>query len=334
MEILYIQDYDAHRRVASGMMPSHHLFGMDMLVDHYCNDCAVIKSEFGGGRIDFITAGHLSLIGIVKLYFIAQKYDVVYDVLNVVSRYFGLANKWCMFRPKLVTFLHHPPFGKQLSLAKSDINIFFSPQLLNEGKIHVTDNRLLVCNRWYPDVEWYKRISTNMNYKKKFDYLDNGKTSRDHNMFIRCMRSMPGKMGCIVTDKNHIPSEYKDGDNVVLFLQDKPNDLTMVELCMQSKVMVIPLHQTHLAVFGPIGNTSYMDAIALGMPVVTNDYAAFADEIISYKLGEVYSFNDKCMVEAMKEVINNYEIFKRNMNQFAINHNIVAYSQKIQEMIF
>ena len=204
----------------------------------------------GGEKIDFVKVANPSKIELLKLYAKCFSYDVVYDVLTAVSKQFGVLNKFHLFRPRLVTIFHHPPFDKMMKYAKSDCSVFFTEELMNEAQKSIHNNRQVVCNRWYPEKAWYDKNKLTLESKKVYDFLDNGKTARDHNLFIRCMRLMPNKRAVIVTDKKHIPTEYKEGENVDLFFQDKPNDLTMLQLCLQTKVMVIPLEENTWSYWG------------------------------------------------------------------------------------
>lgn len=274
-----------------------------------------------------------SKLELLKLYLSTFKYDVVYDVLTVVANPFGLLNKFHLFMPKLVTIFHHPPFDKKMKYAKSDCSVFFTNKLMDEAKKCIRDNRHVVCNYWYPDKAWYDKNKVKCNISQKYDFLDNGKTARDHNLFIRCMRLMPDKRAVIVTDKKHIPSEYREGENVDLFFQDRPNDLTMLQLCMNTKVMVIPLEENK-KILGPIGATSYMDAIALGMPVVTNRKAAFAKEIEENHIGCLFDLTEDSFAEALRESLEDYSHLQYEMKSFSENHTIKQYSENLAKYLF
>lgn len=86
-----------------------------------------------------------------------------------------------------------------MKYAKSDCSVFFTEELMNEAQKSVHNNRQIVCNRWYPEKAWYDKNKLTLESKKVYDFLDNGKTARDHNLFIRCMRLMPNKRAVIVT---------------------------------------------------------------------------------------------------------------------------------------
>lgn len=269
----------------------------------------------------------------LKLYAKCLSYDVVYDVLTAVSKQFGVLNKFHLFRPRLVTVFHHPPFDKMMKYAKSDCSVFFTEELMNEARNCIKDNRQVVCNKWYPEKAWYDKNKQALDSKKVYDFLDNGKTARDHNLFIRCMRLMPNKRAVIVTDKMHIPTEYKEGENVDLFFQDKPNDLTMLQLCLKTKVMVIPLEENK-KMLGPIGATSYMDAIALGMPVVTNEKAAFAKEIVDNGIGCLFKLNEESLAKALEQSLEKYDKLHNAMASFSEHHSIGKYTEILSKYLF
>lgn len=182
-----------------------------------------------------------SIRDILKLYIKSFKYDVIYEPVGVVGKYLGVFKRFFLLKPKLVRIIHHPPFEKDLKYSKSDVSIFFTQELLALAKKSVKDNRKMVVNYWYPDVEWYSKNMFMMSSEKKYDFIDNGKTARDHDKFIRSMKKLPNRRGLVVTDKNHIPASWEEGGNVDLYFQDRPNDFTMQQLCMQSRVMVIPI---------------------------------------------------------------------------------------------
>lgn len=51
MRILFVSNYNAWDKVRKGVMPSHHLFGVDEMIDHYVSPAsAVLKDQFGGGE--------------------------------------------------------------------------------------------------------------------------------------------------------------------------------------------------------------------------------------------------------------------------------------------
>ena len=52
MNILFVSDYPAWLKVAKGEMPSHHLFGVFEMIDHFRTpSSAVIKQSLGGEKL-------------------------------------------------------------------------------------------------------------------------------------------------------------------------------------------------------------------------------------------------------------------------------------------
>lgn len=69
MNILYISNYDAHRRIAEGWMPSHHIFGMGKIIECFdSKSSAIIKQKYGGGKVDFLVVNNPSKMEILHLY--------------------------------------------------------------------------------------------------------------------------------------------------------------------------------------------------------------------------------------------------------------------------
>lgn len=66
----------------------------------------------------------------------------------------------------------------------------------------------------------------------------------------------------------------------------------MVKLLNKCSVLIVPTPPTSHKL-GPIGLTSFLDAIALGMPIITADNTVFTDIIISHKMGLVYKAGDE-----------------------------------------
>ncbi len=330
MNILFLSDYPAWLAVSKGTMPSHHLFGVHCLIKEFCDEgtSAIIKDEMGGGRIDFMLVNNAK--DIAKAYFKSFHYDVVYDVLNVAWRFCSILtilNKHHAFRPRLITIFHHPSFKNYMRFGKADVSVFFSDKLLSSAKLFVHDNRTMISNYWYPDQKWYDS-NTNEVYTKVYDFMDNGKTYRDHETFISAINNINRK-GMIVCSEQQRAEYKKLTNNIDFFCQPSPNDLHLLPVIRKSKIMVIPLSVKD-DLIGPFGNTSYMDAIATGMPVVCSNNFALAQEIVDNNLGCTYvTGNVDSLVCAMQKTLENYDFYHRNMIEFSVKHNIDTYSKVI-----
>lgn len=332
MRILFIINYPSWHKIKRGEMPNHHLFGIFQLIDYFDSEnTAILKN--GKGKIEFLCFTNSSLSKLLKLYIKSFKYDILYDTLCSVSKTFGILNKYHLLRPRLITIFHHPPFVKIMKNSKSDVSIFFTKELLLLAHKSVKDNRFITFNQWYPDIEWYLRNSISLNKEKLYDFLDNGKTGRDHNKFIKSVEKLDSYRGLIVTDHKHIPENYKDNSNIELYFQDKPNDKQILSVLVHSTIMVIPLIETK-NILGPIGYTSYIDALALGMPIVAPSNAAFAQEIADNKLGILYDPMKNEFSTELMLAIKNYEVLSQNVKTFASTHTIKEYAKNLQKILF
>lgn len=327
MRILFVSNYEPWLGVSKATMPSHHLFGIHQMIENYSYDgtSATIKREYGGGIIDFFLIS--SSKDIVRAYFKGLRYDVVYDSMNVVSKYFSILNKYHLMHPKLISIYHHPPFTKLMRYGRSNVSVFFTERLLSEAQKDVNDKRVLLSNHWYPDRQWYVKNSIGQDSKSR-DFMDNGKTGRDHETFVTALKLVKasGVMICSETQRE----QYKNtGADIEFFCQKHPNDLNVLPFVNKSKVMVVPLFSTR-KVMGPIGNTSYMDAIATGMPVICSDNASFADEVTNNGLGVTYTSKSvESLAQAMREILSNYGRYHLNMIKFSNSHTIEDYAKRI-----
>lgn len=236
-------------------------------------------------------------------------------------------NRHHLYKPRLITIFHHPPFKNFMKFGKADVSVFFSDKLLSSAKASVRDDRVMISNYWYPDKNWYD-INTKETYTKVYDFMDNGKTCRDHELFISAINQI-NKRGMIVCSVQQRAKYAKLSHNLDFFCQPSPNDLHLLPVISKCRIMVIPLSVKN-GLVGPIGNTSYMDAIATGMPVVCSNNFALAEEIVTNDLGCTYETgNVESLVQAMHKAIDNYELYHQNMIRFSVSHNIETYSKVI-----
>ena len=82
----------------------------------------------------------------------------------------------------------------------------------------------------------------------------------------------------------------------------------------------------------PCGLTSFMDAIALGMPVICSDNTAVAEFIQANDLGRVYTTGSiDSAIDAFLQMMDDdvYSMCKRNMMSYRETHNIDVYSDRL-----
>lgn len=336
MKILYISNYEPWKLVSKGLMPSNHLFGINEILDRLTEDeRGQWHGKFEDGIVDFVYVKNFDAKQTLKYYVLACHYDVVYDVLNVISKYVGLIPK-CLRPFKLVSILHHPPFDTQLKYASSDAYIFFSQALMNIAKdaFPSMQDKMFV-NEWRPDYDYYHR---DVKQELKYDFIDCGRTNRDHKTVIQALIATESKG--LFFDKKRILEqkqyEIKEGINTFFYKDNFIPDNQYVNLMKSAKVMVLALPKSD-KILGPLGATVIMDALGLGMPIICSDNSYCSELVEREGLGLVYKAEDPaslalCMNELKNE--QRYNECKQNIVKYNLGGDLLNYSKKLMRIFY
>lgn len=291
-----------------------------------------------GGYVDFYCvkpySNYPNIIGMIfnalYVYKKSFQYDCIYDTLNTCSYILGKLKKARLLKTKLITIMHHPSYRKQLQSGESDAYIFFEKCYYDEAvKDCPAKKQKYHVNEWWPDTEWYKNILKD-NYETigKIDFIDNGKTQRDHELVIKSCDS--AKMYCLMPESNEVKGIY-----IKEYKMNLKDDIEQVFRNKMAKVMLVPV-QKQDKTLGPIGITSFMDAVALNMPIICSNNTCFSQYVIQNKLGIVYTAgNFEELVEAMKKFNDNKYYVKcvSNMKKFSQGKSINIYSSKLENIL-
>ncbi len=340
--LLLINNYDmnlSRELYLQGNSPSHHLFGTNELIEtgKYKVDYALITTKNVNNKILKL----LSLIPVwLKLYKKALKYDYVYGAADFTVDFLAIAKKIGLFRPKLIAIFHHPPFEHKLMIEKFDSIIFLSHYSNEEMRKKFPRIKFRMnFIQWGPDLNFYSKIAPIPNYKKEEDeiiFISNGKTRRDHEALVAAAEETRNKT-IIVSDQNNLPTNHnKSCKYTSIYYQKSPNDIKMVELLNKCSVLVIPTH-TSIKRLGPIGLTSFVDAIALGMPIIASSNTAFADIIEKENMGFIYNSGDilelkECMSKFRKKpsLIREMGV---NAYKYGLTHDIKHFEKNLRSII-
>lgn len=290
--VLFVNNYDMVKSRDSykkGNSASHHQFGTNELIEtgEYVIDYMLITPKNHKNKI-------LKLASLLplwfKLYRKARNYDIVYGGADFTVDFLGILKQIKLFRPKLIAIFYHPPFTIRLKLERYDHLIFisrFAHQAMCE-KFPQKAN-MLKFMQWGPDYKFYERLAPIRNYQKKYEkivFISNGKTRRDHETLVAAAQKSANHT-IIVSDNQSIPSNYKEGEYTQIYVQEKPDDTKMVPLLNNCSILVIPTPPNEHPL-AAIGMTSFVDALALGMPIIAADNTAYRDIIIENNMGKVY----------------------------------------------
>jgi len=338
-------NYPAWSKVSTGKQPSHHLFGIHGHILKYEQKENFYRGYLkDGGYVDFLyvpdRGKFKALLFCLKLYFKLYKYDIVFDSLCVVTKYLGILFR--IYRPcKLISIIHHPPFNKILKLTRPDACIFFSEEYKNMAdKICPQFKEKHFAIKWQPDKKWYKEKSIELGINvnnKAYMFIDNGKTFRDHEMMTEAIYKV-GAKAVLINQQEAKPKNYIKGKNLEFVPLEKPDDEFLLSYLLKSKCILIPAKKDpNKKLLGPIGITSFMDAIALGMPVICSDNLCFSKEITKFSLGITYpAGNKEAFCQALEKMFKDnlfYDACCRNMKDYAKSQDISFYENKIWDII-
>ena len=339
MKMLVVSGYPAWNKVSKGLMPSFHLFGVHELIDHYETIEGSIRGIFkddvlGGGYVDFYlwNSGKKNIIlQVCELKRKSKEYDIIFDQLNRCSIFLGVLKKVGLLKCKLLTVLHHPPYNVQLNVADSDAYIFFNEDFkaLAEKAKPSKRNRYYV-NEWHPDMKWYNKIMEEVTDKPgDVFFIDTGKSKRDRTVLLEAAK------------RSQIRVDYAGESNgneglARPYAVDLKDDIGMIKRIMKYKAEVIPVWENPKNKIGPLGITSFMDCVALGIPVVASDNVCFAKDIKDNGLGLLYKTGDAdSLATAMKrlsEDVDFYNSCREKLHSYA-NKTVEEYSNILVEVI-
>jgi len=356
MKLLYIDPYPSWKLIVDDKIPTHHLFGMYDLIDSFHKDGKSIvghlSKAIGGGEIHFYSANERyypflkkallvfqRFYHMAKLVFVVKKYDVVYDNYYQITLFYGFLKKMGLYKKtKFITVLHNPSYFKMaLTLAGGADAYIFLCTMHFDYAVHICPEVRDRCflNEWYPDVERYSKYCNHVGkVSSEYFFIDNGITERDHELlFYVCARN---GIPTVISERAAKNSNITIPDSVTLYSYNKINDENVMKLLISIKAIVIPLKHS-LGMSAPYGITSFLDAIALRIPVICSDNACFAPQIADNKLGLIYKTSsaddlfDKMRMLYYDKVL--YDELKENMIDFSKNRTIKQTSKKLQDII-
>lgn len=343
MRILYISGYDAWTQVSKGLEASHHLYGIHQLIERYevRNDGSiygVLKSNIlkngKGGEVDFYQWPSVKKDVCSHIRFLLKnekKYDLIYDCLNRGSIWIGLLKRFGLLKARIITVLHHPSsYWITLFMAKSDAYIFFN-NTYKEIAVRMRSalESKFYVNEWYPDTKWYQSVQKTDKFTDAF-FIDNGKSERDRELMIS------------VAQKEKIAIDYAGNSSQVqgYARSYKVGSCSHTDIAGKLKsygCVVIPIKNFEGKIIGPLGITSFLDCIALGIPVITSDNTCFANEVKRYNLGISYRTGEaKDLADALQKMHNDVEFYqncKKAILQYREGRTIDVYSNNLAQII-
>lgn len=341
--LLFVCGYDdAWTQVSEGIKPSQHMFGLHEIIDKYTvgldgqlhGYIAAEKLFDEPCEVDFYEWKSVRKSVLKHLRFFIKnrkKYDLIYDCLNRCSVWIGLLKKTNFIRSKIITMCHHPSYMIALNFSFSDAYVFFNSEYkqIAEKECKRKRNKFYV-NEWYPENSWYEPFLKKSIDKGNVFFIDNGKTERDR---VTLQKSSE-ELKIIV----NYPGDKDETEGY--FRSYKTNFSTyteMTEKLLRYYSLIIPVKKFNKEKIGPLGITSFLDAVALCMPIITSNNTCFSSDVQKYQLGLVYEAGNK---ESLKQSMNKmymdrqfYDNCTKNLQTYKKDRDISAFSCNLKKII-
>lgn len=341
--ILFVCGYDdAWTQVSEGIKPSQHMFGLNEMIDRYTVDQnGDLHGHINAGNlfedsceVDFYEWKSIKKDVLKHISFFIKnrkKYDIIYDCLNRCSIWIGIFRKLNIIKAKIITMCHHPSYFIALNFSFSDAYVFFDEEYrrIAEKECKRKKNKFYV-NEWYPENSWYEPFLEKSISKGDVFFIDNGKTERDRSALqkssedLKIVVNYPGE----VDENNGYFRSYKT--NFSTYTE-------MTEKLLRYHSLIVPVKKFNKKKIGPLGITSFLDTVALCMPIIASDNTCFSGDIEKYQLGIVYKTGDaESLKKAMQKMHNDESFYKncvQNLKNYKKTRDISAFSEKLKDIM-
>jgi glycosyltransferase involved in cell wall biosynthesis len=334
MKILAINDYQLDVDRLNGdqnLRPSQHCWGMDYFIKKgHQVDVKIFLCKYNNRFLILLDR----FIFNIKILILSWRYDAVIAFNSPFIDFMGLFKMLHLTKAKVYTFIHHR--GKKYQASKGFDKIFFISKKIMK---YYQDDGLTKClyTEWGPDLDSYessRKMTTPNNEKLRF--ISTGKTNRD----FKIMKDVFKDTGTSITIINS--HEILIDDKVILTKENNPiykyiiNPVKMHEYMNNCDVTIIPIIP-NISSSSLCGLTSFLDALALGQPILMSDNTNISVDIDTLKIGLTYKAGDyddlKAKILYMKE---NPELLKEmgiNARKYAEQHDYSAFCRVLYNAI-
>lgn len=341
MRILYVGTYASWEKVSEDKMPAHHMFGVHGLIEEYiANGKEYRATTTDGDTFDFYLIRNYrnlpkrinQILNYLILYFKSFSYDCIYDTLNQCTKIFSILRKYHLMKAKIVGILHHPPFDLEVKYGGADAYVFFDKQFYDYAcALNPKLRNRFYINEWWPDKSWYERKAIESDLENYSFYIDNGKTKRDHDMVVNACTE--NQITCMMPGPEENSTQF-----IKYYTMDLKDDIGMAKRLRHISAILIPVkNQKAGGPMGPYGITSFMDAMALRLPVICSDNCCFAHYVKDFELGICYKTGDEnSLSDAIKRLYSDkgfYEKCVQNMDAFATDKDVSLYSANLRSIL-
>lgn len=349
LRIAYVNDYavdsETIDKCASGRYPKHHFWGIyDLLSDPNYDIELFDNNYFSKLTNPFLNRIHSLgrwLWNQFRLLLLIRNFDIIYGTqvcfsvmpisMPAIFRHLGLC------KAKIAIILQNPNV-KIPRFHKYDKLIFLSPEVMDiflNDSPHLTNIAEHVF--WGPDLSFYDALRAKFTSDQSIDFVSNGKTGRDYGTFLTACES-EGVSALLVHNSSFQPSDTQKSNPRLHFISGAGagniiTDVENVRLLLSCKFMILPIRPSRPGLYG---TTSFLDAIALGMPIIMSDNTMIGIDIKQLQFGYFYRAGDPASLsECIKKILSNsdqIESLKCNARKFAESNNLDVFQSRIKEI--
>jgi glycosyltransferase involved in cell wall biosynthesis len=333
MKILAINDYQLDLDRLNGdlnLRPSQHCWGMDYFIEKgHQVDTRIFLCKYSNRLLILLDR----FIFNIKILILSWNYDAVIAFNSPFIDFMGLFKMLHLTKAKVYTFIHH--CGKKYQASKGFDKIFFISKKIMK---YYQDDGLTKCiyTEWGPDLDFYDRKKMEKRTNDKLSFISTGKTNRD----FRIMKDVFKDTGTSITIINS--HEILVDDKVILTKENNPiykyiiNPVKMHEYMNNCDVTIIPII-SNLSSRSLCGLTSFLDALALGQPILMSDNTNISVDIDKLKIGLTYKAGDYNDLKAkILYLKNNPQVVKEmgiNARKYAEKHDYSKFCKVLYNAI-
>lgn len=323
-KILYLNDYSCNEKELRFHLdrnaPLHHMWGVDALDSGGgCSRlifCRIRQTIKGGGLLCRLNLLYENL----RIFLSHFRCKTVFSALPGYEKGFLLANKIGLGHYKVVTVVHHPATKLHFIDQYSKL-LFFSPEVRKAFSNPANSEYLF----WGPDLEFYARHGSagQKSGPYEFDFVSAGKVYRDYDLFFRVIPSLTSRFK-VFGAGNAVCNEIGYTDLMKFYSAARFICLPVVKFRQEGRILV--------------GLTAFLDAIALGKPILMSDNTLIGIDVeaeglgLCYKAGDEADFHEKASrLLALDET--QYAAMAERCRAFAATHDYRKWSARIAQLL-
>lgn len=327
MKILCINGYQLEQDPHKYQIPYQHCWGVDYLREKGNSVDTIVYDGFSPNRISNLIN---RILFNLKLLHKSRNYDIILSFYSPIIDILGIFKRIGLTNIKLFTFVHH--FGKSWQVNSSFNKIFF----ISKPVMRLYDNKGLKLKfiEWGPDLDFYDHYIKKSEINNKLCFVSNGRTNRDIDIIRKACHETESSL--IIMESNRLLID----DEIILERKQKTglliNRPQMVEYMNKAQVSLISVKKD-FSKTSLCGLNSFIEALALGQPIIMSDNTNIEVDIEKLKIGLLYKAGDLAdLIDKINFFKNNPHLineYSKNARKYAESHSYIHYCQDLYNSI-